>query len=105
LWAAGPRPRIRVPELRRRGGAAPTGKRTVLVPGAGEAECPVYDRATLGVGASPIHPLADDRGNFNYVINQDHEFFPGGLRPGIYTVRVTDPAGASSEARFSVNGV
>jgi serine/threonine protein kinase len=59
----------------------------------------------VGVGVSPIHPLADDRGNFNYVINQDHEFFPGGLRPGVFTVRVTDSAGASSEARFSVNGL
>ena len=57
----------------------------------------------MGVGVSPIHPLADNRGNFTYVINQDHEFFPGGLRPGVYTVRVTDQAGASSEATFSVS--
>jgi hypothetical protein len=57
----------------------------------------------IGVGASPIHPLADNRGTFNYVINQDHEFFRGGLQPGVYTVRVTDSAGASAEARFSVS--
>ena len=37
------------------------------------------------------------------MINQDHEFFTGGLPPGIYTVRVTDQAGASAEARFQVN--
>ncbi len=59
--------------------------------------------ALVGIGVSPIHPLADNRGNFTYVINQDHEYFRGGLRPGIYTVRVTDSAGASSEARFSVS--
>ena len=59
----------------------------------------------VGIGTSPIHPLSDDRGTFNYVINQDHEFFTGGLPPGIYTVRVTDQAGASAEARFQVNRV
>jgi hypothetical protein len=67
---------------------------------------PVHRPVTItlvGVGTSTIHPLSDDRGTFNYVINQDHEFFSGGLRPGIYTVRVTDQAGASAEARFQVN--
>jgi hypothetical protein len=59
--------------------------------------------ALVGVRSSPIHPATDRRGTFNYVINQDHEFYPGGLRPGVYTVRVTDSAGASSEARFSVS--
>jgi hypothetical protein len=59
----------------------------------------------VGIKTSPIRPLTDSRGTFNYVINQDHEFFRGGLRPGIYTVRVTDQAGASEEARFSVNPV
>ncbi len=67
---------------------------------------PVHRPVTImlvGIGTSPIHPLSDDRGTFNYVINQDHEFFTGGLPPGIYTVRVTDQAGASAEARFQVN--
>ncbi len=59
--------------------------------------------ALVGVGTSPIHPITDDAGTFNYVINQDHEFFPAGLPAGIYTIRVTDAAGASAEARFSVN--
>jgi serine/threonine protein kinase len=57
----------------------------------------------VGVGMSSIHPLADNKGTFNYAINQDHEFFAGSLPPGIYTVRVTDSAGASSEARFQVS--
>jgi hypothetical protein len=56
----------------------------------------------LGVGVSPIRPTADEQGMFNYVINQDHEFFPGGLPPRIYTVRVTGANGATATARFEV---
>ena len=58
--------------------------------------------ALLGVGVSPIHPVADRAGTFNYVINQDHEFFGKGLPPGIYTVKVTGADGTHAEARFSV---
>ena len=56
----------------------------------------------LGVRVSPIHPLADKQGTFNYVINQDHEFFPGGLPDRIYTVRVTGTNGATATAKFEV---
>ena len=55
-----------------------------------------------GIGTSPIHPVADDKGMFNYVINQDHEFFAGGLRPGVYTVKAAGPHGAGAVARFRV---
>jgi hypothetical protein len=58
--------------------------------------------ALVGLGISPIHPVADLTGAFNYAINQDHEFFPGGLPVAIYTVRVTDARGASAKARFEV---
>jgi Protein kinase domain len=67
---------------------------------------PVHSTVTIalvGVSMSPIHPITDDAGTFNYVINQDHEFFAAGLPPGTYTIRVTDVAGASAEARFIVN--
>ena len=56
-----------------------------------------------GVGASPVHPVADSAGNFNYAINQTHEFFPGGLPPRTYHVIVTAPGGARAEAAFTVN--
>jgi Protein kinase domain len=56
----------------------------------------------VGVGRSPIHPDADLTGAFNYAINQDHEFFPGGLPVATYTIRVTDSNGASAQARFQV---
>jgi hypothetical protein len=56
----------------------------------------------MGVGASPVHPIADHGGNFNYAVNQGHEFFAGALPAGIYTLQVTDAAGASAQARFEV---
>jgi hypothetical protein len=55
-----------------------------------------------GHGSSPMHPVVDDQGSFSYVINQDHEFFPGLLPLGIYQVVVTQPNGASATARFQV---
>jgi Protein kinase domain len=56
----------------------------------------------LGVRVSPVRPVADQQGTFNYVINQDHEFFPGGLPDRIYTVRVTGTNGATATAKFEV---
>ena len=56
-----------------------------------------------GVGASPVHPVADSAGTFNYAINQTHEFFRGGLPPRTYHVIVTAPGGARAEATFTVN--
>ncbi len=58
--------------------------------------------ALVGVRVSDIHPIADEAGTFNYAINQDHEFVAGPLPPGIYTVRVTAPGGASAQAKFEV---
>jgi len=56
----------------------------------------------LGVRVSPIRPVADQQGMFNYVINQDHEFFPGGMPDRVYTVRVTGTNGATATAKFEV---
>jgi len=56
----------------------------------------------VGVGTSKIRPVADSAGNFNYAINQDHEFFRGLLPAGTYTVRVTGPGGRSAHATFTV---
>jgi hypothetical protein len=57
----------------------------------------------VGVGVSPRHPIVDRDGSFNYAINQDHEFFAGVLPAGIYTIRASDAAGASAQARFEVS--
>ncbi len=55
-----------------------------------------------GFGSSRIHPPVDGAGSFNYAVNQDHDFFRGGLPPGRYTVIVTGPTGRKATARFSV---
>jgi len=56
-----------------------------------------------GHGESPIRPVVDMRGTFNYAVNQGHEFFPQGLPPGVYQVVVTGPGGRRAWARFQVN--
>ncbi len=56
-----------------------------------------------GLGQSPLHPVADRAGNFNYVINQDHEFFRGGLPRRTYQVVVTAPGGGRAKTSFVVN--
>ena len=58
--------------------------------------------ALAGVHAAAIHPVTDARGMFNYAINQDHEFFRGGLPLGVYVALVTGPHGRSARARFEV---
>jgi hypothetical protein len=54
---------------------------------------------------SPERPIVDGAGTFSYAINQDHEFFPGGLPPGTYHVIVTASGGARAEATFTVHAV
>jgi serine/threonine protein kinase len=58
----------------------------------------------VGCGTAPVSPVADQLGMFNYVINQEHEFFRTDLLQGVYTVRAVDAAGTSATARFEVNG-
>jgi len=53
--------------------------------------------------ASPIHPIADRAGTFFYAINQGHEYFPGRLPPGDYSVVVTGASGFRTEIGFTVN--
>ena len=53
--------------------------------------------------ASPVHPIVDEAGTFNYAINQDHEFFRRGLPPGTYHVLVTASNGARARASFTVH--
>jgi hypothetical protein len=57
----------------------------------------------IGVGSSPVHPVADSAGNFSYAINQDHEFFRGGLPLRGYRVVVTTPGGGRAKTGFLVN--
>jgi serine/threonine protein kinase len=61
--------------------------------------------ALAGGGASPVHPLVDAAGSFNYAINQEHEFRPGGLPAGSYRVVVTGSAGQRATVNFVVRDV
>jgi protein kinase-like protein len=56
-----------------------------------------------GMGASSEHPVADGAGTFEYVINQNHEFFPGELPTGTYHVVVTGPGHARAVTAFTVD--
>jgi serine/threonine protein kinase len=53
--------------------------------------------------ASDVHPIVDDAGTFNYAVNQDHEFFRGGLPAGTYQVLVTASGGTRARASFTVH--
>jgi hypothetical protein len=64
----------------------------------------VGQRLTVALSGrvSPVHPVVDGAGTFNYAINQDQEFFRGGLPAGNYRVVVTAPDGARASASFVV---
>jgi hypothetical protein len=54
--------------------------------------------------ASPVTPVVDFGGSFNYVINQTHEFFPGKIPSGAHRVTVTVSGdGGPMKASFTVN--
>jgi serine/threonine protein kinase len=55
----------------------------------------------LGGQVSPATPTVDRAGTFNYAINQNHEFFPGRLPPGILRVVATSGS-ARAETGFRV---
>jgi serine/threonine protein kinase len=69
------------------------------------ANWPPGTRLTIkvtGIGTSPIHPLVDKVGTFNYVINQGHELRQGPLPLGKFQVIVMDPAGQQATAKIQV---
>jgi len=58
--------------------------------------------AVAGHGRSPLRPVVDRLGTFNYAINQTHEFFAGPIPPGVYQVLATGPGGQQARASFQV---
>jgi Protein kinase domain len=56
-----------------------------------------------GRGASPDLPVVDQRGTFNYAINQAHEFFRGRLPPGRYVVVVSQSGTTHRRTSFVVD--
>ena len=75
---------------------------TFVIHGANWRPGTILTIALAGVGDSPIHPVVDGAGSFNYAINQDHEFRPGRLPPGAYQVVVRGNAGQQATVKFDV---
>ena len=47
----------------------------------------------IGHGVASFRPTADQKGTFNYAIDQGHVFFPGAIPAGTYHVLVTGARG------------
>jgi hypothetical protein len=58
-----------------------------------------------GHGESPVRPVVDLQGTFNYAVNQGHEFFRRGVPPGVYHVVVNGPGGRRARAQFQVHAL
>lgn len=56
-----------------------------------------------GVGVSKYHPVADQKGTFNYAIDQGHFFFSGPIPQGTYTAVATGKSGRTASVSFLVN--
>jgi hypothetical protein len=78
------------------------GNTVFLIHGSGWQPFSRITVALAGHGASPLHPVTDLTGTFNYAIDQGHEFFRGPLPPGLYRVVVTSSAGGRASVRFGV---
>jgi serine/threonine protein kinase len=57
----------------------------------------------IGHGGAPFHPTADQKGTFNYAIDQGHVFFAGPIPAGTYHVLVTGARGRRATATFQVH--
>ena len=61
-------------------------------------------RVTLIVDgrSSPIHPVVDSAGTFNYAINESYELFSGPIPPGYYRVVIKGVRGVRVATYFTV---
>jgi Protein kinase domain len=74
-----------------------------LIHGTGWAPQSHVTVTLAGHGESPVRPVVDAQGTFNYAVNQGHEWFPGQIPPGVYQIVVTGPGGRRARASFRVN--
>jgi Protein kinase domain len=74
-----------------------------LIHGTGWAPQSHVTVTLAGHGESPVRPVVDVQGTFNYAVNQGHEWFPGQIPPGVYHIVVTGPGGRLARASFRVN--
>jgi serine/threonine protein kinase len=78
------------------------GNTTFVIHGSGWVPFTHVTVDLAGHGVSPVRPIADLRGTFNYAINQGHEFFPGKIPPGTYQVVVAGAGGRRARTGFQV---
>jgi hypothetical protein len=57
----------------------------------------------IGHGVAPFRPTVDQKGTFNYAIDQSHVFFAGPIPAGTYHVLVTGARGRRATATFQVH--
>jgi hypothetical protein len=74
-----------------------------LIHGTGWAPLTRVTVTLAGHGTSPVRPVVDMKGTFNYAINQGHEFFPQRIPPGVYHVVISGPGGRRAQASFRVD--
>ena len=79
-----------------------TGTPVFVVHGSGFIPLTQVQVRLLGVGVARYRPIVDDRGTFNYAIDQGHVFFAGLIPPDQYTVLVTGAQGRHATASFTV---
>jgi hypothetical protein len=56
-----------------------------------------------GHHVAPFRPTVDQKGTFNYAIDQGHAFFSGPIPAGIYHVLVTGAGGRLATTTFQVH--
>jgi hypothetical protein len=56
----------------------------------------------VGAGFSPDRPVADQKGTFNYAIDQGHVFYRGLIPVGQYTVIALGAGGRHASVTFQV---
>ena len=56
----------------------------------------------MGHGVASFRPTVDQKGTFNYAIDQGHRFFPGAIPAGTYHVLVTGARGRQATTTFQV---
>jgi serine/threonine protein kinase len=79
------------------------GNTSYVIHGNGFAPGAPVTVSLAGVGTSRFRPVADQRGTFNYVIDQGHYFFPGQIPPGTYRVVAADSGGQRASVSFRVS--
>jgi len=78
------------------------GYTTFVVHGSGFVPLTTVLVRLVGHGVAPFRPTVDQKGTFNYAIDQGHVLFAGPVPAGVYHVLVTGAGGRRATATFQV---